>query len=343
MEVWQRFTSTARRAILLAHSEAARSRAQLIGTEHLLLGLLRLGEGSALEALVRAGVDVERLAADVQSQLAPSEHVEPNPEVSFTPDAQQTLSLAYNEAGRMCDSHVGTEHILLGLLRLGKGPAFQVLRERGADLEGIRRVVEEINAGSAAAEPAAPPSETGYQAYHYLEGYLFGTVTPRFASEGSLGAFDLFCIVRWKAEHTEGKVARQFIDRSGVADLEGAARRLTTGVAQEPKARERMRYVVSKGFRLPLASAILTVLYPEEFMVYDPRLCGQLPEGADFHNLANVRNFERLWDGYQAYLEAVREATPAHLSLRHREGYLWGKAFYEQLTGELARGFGEGE
>ncbi len=160
MEIWQRFTSTARRAILLAHSEAARSRAQLIGTEHLLLGLLRLAEGAALESLTRAGVDVEGLSADLQSQLAPGVYTEPSPEVSFTPDAQQVLSLAYNEARQMNDSHVGTEHILLGLLRLGKGPAYQVLRHHGADLRTIRRMVEDINSGTGSATPQQDRSQT---------------------------------------------------------------------------------------------------------------------------------------------------------------------------------------
>ena len=160
MEIWQRFTSTARRAILLAHSEAARSRAQLIGTEHLLLGLLRLAEGAALESLTRANIDVESLAADLQSQLAPGVYTEPSPEVSFTPDAQQVLSLAYNEARQMNDSHVGTEHILLGLLRLGKGPAYQLLRHHGADLRTIRRMVEDINNGTGSAAPQQGHSKT---------------------------------------------------------------------------------------------------------------------------------------------------------------------------------------
>jgi ATP-dependent Clp protease ATP-binding subunit ClpC len=151
MEIWQRFTQAARRAVLLAHSEAVRSRAQLIGTEHLLLGLLRLAEGVALEALTRAGVDVDSLTAELQAQLPPGISSEPSPEVNFTPDSQTVLSLAYNEARQLGDSHVGTEHILLGLLRLGKGPAFQLLRRHGAELRTIRRHVEEINAGPGAA------------------------------------------------------------------------------------------------------------------------------------------------------------------------------------------------
>ena len=121
--------------------------------------------------------------------------------------------------------------------------------------------------------------------------------------------------------------------------MESAARQLTAGVAHEASARERLGYLVAKGFRLPLASAILTVLYPQEFIVYDPKLCDQLPDGDAFRELGNMRGFDKLWDGYQAYLEAVRQATPTHLSLRFREHYLWGKAFYEQLSGELERGF----
>ena len=160
MEIWQRFTSAARRAVLLAHSEAVRSRAQLIGTEHLLLGLLRLAEGAALEALVRAGVDIEALTGELQNHMSPALGEEPSAEVSFTPDAQQALQLAYSEARQMEDSHVGTEHILLGLLRLGKGPAYQLLRRHGVDLRLIRRLVEEINTGGAVGTAGTPQSST---------------------------------------------------------------------------------------------------------------------------------------------------------------------------------------
>jgi hypothetical protein len=345
MEIWQRFTSTARRAILLAHSEAARSHAQLIGTEHLLLGLLRLGEGAASETLVRVGVDVEGLAADLQDQLGPGVYLDPSPEVSFTPHAQQVLSYSYNEAQQMNDSHVGTEHILLGLLRLGEGPAYQLLRQHGAELATVRQAVVDIN-GAASQQPAGEglgPQDDGYQAFYDLERYLFETVRPRFAREGSLGAFDFFCIVIWKAERAKSLVARRLLASPGVTDLESAVRRLTAALAEQLDARARLRHLLSAGLRLPLASAILTVLYPLEFTVYDQRVCGQLPDGEALRRLGNQRRFDAVWEGYRAYVDAVRQAAPERFSLRDRDRYVWGKAFYEQLTGEIEKGFARGE
>jgi len=127
MELWQRFTSRARRAILLAHAEAQRSQAQLIGTEHLLIGLLRLGEGLATEALEAAGIAPEALRADLEGQMESGRFEESRRDLSFTPDATQVLSLAYAEARHLDDRHIGTEHILLGLLRLQKRPAYRML------------------------------------------------------------------------------------------------------------------------------------------------------------------------------------------------------------------------
>ena len=86
MELWQRFTSRARRAVLLAHGEASRTRAQLISTEHLLLGLLRTGEGTAYETLDRLGVDIDRLRADLERQMEIGVAEEASSEISFNPD-----------------------------------------------------------------------------------------------------------------------------------------------------------------------------------------------------------------------------------------------------------------
>ncbi len=144
MELWQRFTSRARRAVLLAHSEAARSHAQLIGTEHLLIGLLRLGEGTAVEVLEHLGANVERLRADLDQQVEAGRGGEANTEITFTPEAQQVLQLAYAEAKILGDPYIGTEHVLLGLLRLGKGPAYRLLKNYGAELTQVRHIVAEM-------------------------------------------------------------------------------------------------------------------------------------------------------------------------------------------------------
>ncbi len=144
MELWQRFTPRARRAVLLAHGEAQRSRVQLISTEHLLMGLLRVGEGLALEALDVAGVDLDLLRSELEEgmELGPIE--EASRELSFTPDATQVLQLGYAEARHLGDAHIGTEHLLLGLLRLGKGPAYRVLQRCGLELRQVRHLLREL-------------------------------------------------------------------------------------------------------------------------------------------------------------------------------------------------------
>jgi len=90
------------------------------------------------------------------------------------------------------------------------------------------------------------------------------------------------------------------------------------------------------GFRLPMASAILTVLYPEDFTVYDVRVCEAL---ADFKDAQNSTRYEVLWSRYSKFIEAVRAAVPGQSALRDKDRYLWGKSFAEQLESDVASGF----
>jgi len=144
MELWRRLTNRAKRAVVNAHNEAARNHMQLIGTEHLLLGLLRLGEGVGLQALEELGVNLDRLRFDLERQMDRATGGGVPGEASFTADAREAMSLAWNEARQLRVPYIGTEHILLGLLRLGKGPAYQLLRQHGVDLASARQVVFEI-------------------------------------------------------------------------------------------------------------------------------------------------------------------------------------------------------
>jgi hypothetical protein len=175
-----------------------------------------------------------------------------------------------------------------------------------------------------------------YGQFYELERYLFGIVRPRFLAHGRLSAFDFFCIVVWKANRARSRVARRLLAK-GHRDLEAAVRELTTTIVAQPT-RARLRYLCEDwGLNLPMASAILTVLYPDEFTVYDSRVCDLL---GGFHRLYYTASFDRLWGGYQAYKQRVIEATTECLSLRDR--YLWGKSFHDQLQSDIARGFGVG-
>lgn len=176
-----------------------------------------------------------------------------------------------------------------------------------------------------------------YLHYYDLESYLLETVSPRFQRSGSLSAFDLFSIVIWKANRAKPWIAKRLLSH-GHRNLESAARALSAEIhAAEGNKAKFFVLVADWGFRLPTASAILAMLYPDDFTVYDVRACDQL---RGFHNIQGRTNPESLWEGYTEFLAQVKEHTPARLSLRDKDRYLWGKAVAEQLKGDLNSEFG---
>jgi ATP-dependent Clp protease ATP-binding subunit ClpC len=148
MELWQRFTARARRAVLIAHDEASQMRMQLIGTEHLLLGLIRLGEGTAAEVLRALDVNLDQLRADLRRHMEMGSEDQPTDKISFTPEAQRVLQLAYAQARDLRDQHIGTEHILLGLVSEGRGAAYRILFRHGVDVHRVRHVVDQMARGA---------------------------------------------------------------------------------------------------------------------------------------------------------------------------------------------------
>jgi ATP-dependent Clp protease ATP-binding subunit ClpC len=146
----------------MAHDEAQRMGMQLISTEHLLLGLMRLREGIAAEILESLGVDLERLRSELRRQMQVESTGEGSSDVSFTPEAQRVIQRAYAEARQLSDYHIGTEHILIGLLREGRGAAYKLLRRHGADLPMVRHALREISGRGEEhrQEDSEPESET---------------------------------------------------------------------------------------------------------------------------------------------------------------------------------------
>jgi len=143
--MFERFTDRARRIVVLAQEEARMLQHNYIGTEHLLLGLIHEGEGVAAEALESLGIGLEAVRQQVEEiigrgQQAPSGHI------PFTPRAKKVLELALREAIQLGHNYIGTEHILLGLIREGDGVAAQVLVRLGADLDRTRqRVIDMLH------------------------------------------------------------------------------------------------------------------------------------------------------------------------------------------------------
>ena len=176
-----------------------------------------------------------------------------------------------------------------------------------------------------------------YLEYYDLEGYLFDTVSPRFREQGYLKAFDFFCIIIWKANRAKSKVARHLKKRSGTS-LESAVKALTSDLAAASTDREKFEVVLGKwGLRLPMGTAILSVLYTDRFTVYDARVCDELD---GFRSLAGRVKLESLWRGYEEFQTAVRDAAPTDLSLRDKDRWLWARSFAEQLRNDISRDFG---
>lgn len=180
-------------------------------------------------------------------------------------------------------------------------------------------------------------ADTNYRDYYDLEAYLFGAVTIRFESDRRLNAFDFFCIVIWKANRAKSRIASRLLKKNGTDDLENAVADLTSKLAAADDRKARLKILISDWkFRLPMASAILTVLYPREFTVYDIRVCDLLGK---FHNTQDRSKFEDLWSGYENYVEAVRQEFPKNLDLREKDKWLWGKSFYDQLNKDISKKF----
>jgi ATP-dependent Clp protease ATP-binding subunit ClpC len=138
--MFERFTDRARRVVVLAQEESRLLRHDYIGTEHLLLGLVKAGEGAGATALTELGVSPSAVRHQVESMVGPGEQA-PGGHVPFTPRAKKVVELSLREAQQLGDGFIGTEHLLLGMLREGEGVAAQILMKLGVDLERTRETV----------------------------------------------------------------------------------------------------------------------------------------------------------------------------------------------------------
>ncbi|NHN55348.1 ATP-dependent Clp protease ATP-binding subunit [Calidifontibacter sp. DB0510] len=144
--MFERFTDRARRVVVLAQEEARMLNHNYIGTEHILLGLIHEGEGVAAQALESLGISLEAVREQVQEIIGPS-HQTQSGHIPFTPRAKKVLELSLREGLQLNHSYIGTEHILLGLIREGEGVAAQVLVKMGADLPRVRQQVIQLVSG----------------------------------------------------------------------------------------------------------------------------------------------------------------------------------------------------
>ena len=186
--MFERFTDRARRVVVLAQEEARMLNHNYIGTEHILLGLIHEGEGVAAKALESLNISLEAVRQQVeeiigQGQAAPTGHI------PFTPRAKKVLELSLREALQLGHNYIGTEHILLGLIREGEGVAAQVLQKLGADLNRVRQTVIQLLSGYTGGKgeqvaAGAGSSQEGGQGSAVLD--QFGRNFTQLAREGKL-------------------------------------------------------------------------------------------------------------------------------------------------------------
>src|SRR5207253_1070048 len=154
------FTPRAQQVLALARKEADRFNHNFVGTEHLLLGLIKLGQGVAVNVLQKMGLDLETVRMEVEKQVGTGPDQKMIGNIPYTPRVKKCLALAAKEAKALNHTYVGTEHILLGLLREGDGVAARVLTNLGVDVEVTRNhILRELDPNFAAAPDAAATSK----------------------------------------------------------------------------------------------------------------------------------------------------------------------------------------
>lgn len=174
--------------------------------------------------------------------------------------------------------------------------------------------------------------EIDYALFQNLESYLFRHVGPRFQASHQISAVDFYIIMAWKANRSKNK-GRDRLKLLG-GSFDEAVASIAAALAFAEGNKERLRcLMIDWRFRLPIASAILSVLYPEEFTIYDVRVCAELK---DFTRMGDRMFSDNLWAEYERFLEAVHAAVPHKRSLREKDHFLWGRSFHKSAVRDCA-------
>ena len=183
--MFEKFTDKARRVVVLAQEEAKLLNHNYIGTEHILLGLIHEGEGVAAKALEALGINLEQVREQVQEIIGQGQQA-PTGHIPFTPRAKKVLELSLREALQLGHSYIGTEHLLLGLIREGEGVAAQVLTKLGADTNKVRQQVIQLLSGFQGKEAVSVGGENSPQPKGSQILDQFGRNLTHAAAEGKL-------------------------------------------------------------------------------------------------------------------------------------------------------------
>ena len=231
MAMFNRFTERARKVILLAKEEAKRFNHDYIGTEHILLGLVREGEGVAAAVLASFGLTSDKIRIEVEKLVQPGPSTVISGDLPFTPKAKKVMELATEEARALGHNYIGTEHLLLGLIREGEGVASQVLMNLGLELERVREEVMNL-LGS-----AIPGYELGQKISHAKTPALdaFGRDLTKLAKDNKLDPVigrknEIERVIQILSRRTKNNPV--LLGEAGVgktAIVEGLAQKIVTG------------------------------------------------------------------------------------------------------------------
>ena len=266
--MFNRFTERARRVVLLAREEAKRLDHDYLGTEHLLLGLISEGEGVAAIALQNLDIDLEQVRQEVGKTVGRGGGSLFLGQIPFTPRAKKVLELAVAEARTLGHNYIGTEHLLLGLIREGEGVAAQVLINLGADLEKVRQEISNLLGAKPATQEAAKLTDTPT-----LD--RFGRDLTQLAREGVLDPVigrekEIERVIQILSRRTKNNPV--LIGEAGVgktAIAEGLAQKITEGSLPEPLLNRRL-------VTIELSSVVAGTKYRGEFEKRMERLLSEI-------------------------------------------------------------------
>jgi len=211
--MFERFTDRARRVVVQAQEEARMLNHSYIGTEHILLGLIDEGDGVGAKALESLGISLDAVRQQVEEIIGRGQHA-PSGHIPLTPRAKKVLELSLRESQQLGHNYIGTEHILLGLLREGDGVAPQVLVKLGADLNRVRQQVIQLLHGYQAKGPALARSPAGE---HTL---LPGVQTRLEVAEARLAALEQRVGTGPDTSDLDDQIDRVRLERQGAANAQ---------------------------------------------------------------------------------------------------------------------------